>query len=106
MRWALEWGDKRIYNMLVARERRGERVPALETEPDLFADLRGVWNIFMQLSPQRQQGMNGALPLSTQTTLDVLRVNGYDGDELRTALRQINVLDAELLRHSKARKKA
>jgi hypothetical protein len=74
---------------LIKRQQRGERVEALENEPELYPDLQFVWAAFTELSESRSYGFGHPNPIPISEIVAWLDLNEVHSPEDR---REITLL--------------
>lgn len=76
------------------------KAKALDTRPELYADLIPVWNTFMELNNSRDIGMSGPSGLRASDVAACLDLGGiHDADTRSEWYRLIRALDATFLEH-------
>jgi len=98
MEWHLQYGEK--LEWFLDLEAEGKSVPALDTMPELFPDLKPYWDAFQTLSSSRQSGMGlGYIPFSEIIHyLGPNWLNITDLEERQDYVNFIRVLDHEYVK--------
>jgi len=97
--WCLTWG--RYEKTLQKASEKGEHVPALDEQVELFPDLYPIWTGFFELCRTRQCGMS-ANPLSLNDIVHWLDINGIESQDRRKRYcSYFLAMDTVMLKHHK-----
>lgn len=89
--------------MLLERLEKGKRVQALEEKPELFEDLKWIYDGFNDLNWQRRTVVNAVSPISISEVVHWLDLNQVDDrDDRRFFSKMVFKLDRNWRDHAQA----